>query len=134
MAKPTKQPRWQLPDGVSADVYDARCPSRQVLDRIGDKWTTLLTGALSHGTRRFSELARDVPGISQKMLTSTLRSLERDGMVERRLYPSVPPKVEYTLTPLGEGLEQLHCALRSWAEANIEAVETSRLRYSALAT
>jgi len=129
----TDEASWQLPEGVAADVYDTRCPSRQVLDRIGDKWTTLLTGALSQGTRRFSELARDVPGISQKMLTSTLRSLERDGMVERRLHAAVPPKVEYTLTPLGEGLEEVHRGLRTWAEAHIEAIETARLRYAATA-
>lgn len=124
-------PRWNLPPGVTADVFDDRCPSRQVLDRIGDKWTTLVTGVLSDGTRRFSELERAIPGISSKMLTSTLRSLERDGMVDRRLHASVPPRVDYTLTPLGEGLEQLHQQLRRWAEAHIERIETARLRYAA---
>lgn len=120
---------WCLPDGVSANVYDERCPSRQALDRIGDKWTTLVTGALSSGTLRFSELRRAIPGVSQKMLTQTLRSLERDGLVERVQYPTIPPRVEYTLTRLGRGLEDLHAAIRAWAEANIEEIETARLRY-----
>lgn len=125
------EPTWHLPAGVTADVFDDRCPSRQVLDRIGDKWTTLVTGALSEGTLRFSELARAIPGVSSKMLTATLRSLERDGMVERRLHAEVPPRVEYTLTPIGRELEGLHQDLRAWAEANIEVIETARLRYEA---
>lgn len=125
----TKSKVWCLPAGVSANVYDERCPSRQALDRIGDKWTTLITGALSTGTLRFSELRRTIPGVSPKMLTQTLRSLERDGLVERRQYPTIPPRVEYTLTSLGTGLEQLHASIRVWAEANIEAIETARLRY-----
>lgn len=121
---------WCLPEGVAANVYDQRCPSRQALDRIGDKWTTLITGALSEGTLRFSELRRAIPGVSQKMLTQTLRSLERDGLVDRRQYPTIPPRVEYTLTSLGTGLEGLHAQVRAWAEANIEAIETARLHYA----
>ncbi len=121
---------WCLPVGVSANVYHEPCPSRQALDRIADKWSTLITGALSEGTLRFSELRRAIPGISQKMLTQTLRSLERDGLVERRQYPTIPPRVEYTLTSLGEGLEELHAAIRAWAEAHIEAIETARMRYA----
>ncbi len=121
---------WRLPEGVAANVYDQRCASRQALDRIGDKWTTLITGALSAGTLRFSELRRAVPGVSQKMLTQTLRSLERDGLVERRQHLTIPPRVEYTLTALGAGLEGLHLQIRTWAEANIEAIETARLQYA----
>ena len=88
----------------------------------------MITGALSEGTLRFSELRRAIPGVSPKMLTQTLRSLERDGLIERRQYPTIPPRVEYTLTPLGEGLEELHAGIRAWAEAHIEEIETSRRR------
>lgn len=121
---------WRLPTGVAANVYDERCASRQALDRIGDKWTTLITGALAEGTLRFGELRRAIPGVSQKMLTQTLRSLERDGLVDRCQYPTIPPRVDYTLTSLGAGLEGLHAQVRAWAEANIEAIETARLQYA----
>lgn len=120
---------WCLPVGISANVYNEPCPSRQALDRIADKWTTLITGALSEETLRFSELQRAIPGVSQKMLTQTLRSLERDGLIQRRQYETIPPKVTYTLTDLGKGLEKLHAQIRDWAENNIEEIETSRLRY-----
>lgn len=122
---------WCLPKGVAADVYQEPCPSRQVLDRIADKWTTLVTGSLSTGTQRFSQLKRAIPGISQKMLTQTLRSLERDGLVERHQYPTIPPKVEYRLTSLGRGLEGLHAQIRAWAELHVEEIETNRRRYEA---
>lgn len=121
---------WCLPRGVSANVYNEPCPSRQVLDRIADKWSMLVTGALSQQTQRFGGLRREVPGISAKMLTATLRGLEQDGLVHRRQYPTIPPKVEYSLTPLGHSLEHVHGLVRQWAEANVEAIETARLRYA----
>jgi DNA-binding HxlR family transcriptional regulator len=90
-----------LPDGRPADAYSAPCTSRQALDRIADKWTALIVGCLSTGTKRFSELRSAIDGVSEKMLTQTLRSLERDGLVTRTAHPTVPPKVEYSLTDLG---------------------------------
>lgn len=104
------------------NVYDQTCPTRLVLDRIADKWTVLVVGSLALGKRRFGELRREVGGISQKVLTETLRGLERDGIVSRRVYASVPPKVEYALTDLGRSLTGLVGAIREWAEGNIDAV------------
>ena len=86
------------------NVYSSTCPTRQVLDRIADKWTALVIGALEDGPQRFSQIQRRIDGISQKMLTQTLRSLERDGLIERHVYAEVPPRVVYTLTPLGKTL------------------------------
>ncbi|MEO8501557.1 MAG: helix-turn-helix domain-containing protein, partial [Vicinamibacteria bacterium] len=86
------------------NVFDPNCPSRQVLDRIADRWTALVIRALSEGTLRHGELQRRVGGVSQKMLTQTLRSLERDGLVVRKIHSVVPPMVDYSLTPLGHTL------------------------------
>lgn len=121
--------RWCLPRGVNADVYDDRCASRGVLDRLADKWSTLVTGALTEGPRRFGQLSRKIPGVSPKMLTQTLRNLERDGMLTRTQHETVPPQVDYELTALGRSLETLHQHVRAWAEAHVEAIETARMRY-----
>lgn len=104
------------------DVYNEKCPTRIVLDRIADKWTVLIVGALEGNTKRFGELRREIGGVSQKMLTQTLRGLERDGVVTRVVYASVPPKVEYSLTPLGRTLVNILESIRDWAESNIEDV------------
>src|SRR5215207_6258897 len=104
------------------DVYAADCPTRQVLNRIGDKWTTLVILLLEDGPRRFSELQRNIGGVSQKMLTQTLRSLERDGLVSRRIYPEVPPRVEYQLTSLGQTLCAPIAAIVRWSEHHIGEV------------
>src|SRR5215213_1636383 len=104
------------------NIYDDRCPTRLVLGRLADKWTVLVVGQLAHRTRRFGELRREIMGISPKVLTQTLRALERDGILTRRVYASVPPKVEYTLTPLGRTLISLVEAISGWAETHIEAV------------
>jgi DNA-binding HxlR family transcriptional regulator len=104
------------------NIYDDRCPTRLVLGRLADKWTVLVVGQLAQGTRRFGELRREIRGISPKVLTQALRSLERDGLITRRVYASVPPKVEYTLTPLGRTLISLVDGIREWAETHIEAV------------
>ncbi|MBB5775674.1 helix-turn-helix domain-containing protein [Nonomuraea jabiensis] len=113
------------------DAYFAECPSRKLLDTLSDKWVTLLLTALSQGPRRYSDLSRRVAGVSQKMLTQTLRGLERDGLVSRTLTPSVPVRVDYALTPLGESLMPLVAAIKSWAEAHMEDVEAARDRYDA---
>jgi DNA-binding HxlR family transcriptional regulator len=126
---PGRSPLSRLPDGRPADVYSAPCPSRAALDRIADKWTALIVGALAPGTLRFSELRAVIDGISDKMLTQTLRSLERDGLVARRTHPTVPPRVEYRLTELGQTLEEPLAAVRDWAERHINAVESARLEY-----
>jgi DNA-binding HxlR family transcriptional regulator len=108
------------------DVLAEACPTRQVVSRIGDKWTLLVLTALGDGTLRFSQLRAQVEGITQKMLTQTLRGLERDGLVERRVYPVVPPRVEYTLTPLGQGLAGTVSALRAWAYAHMDEIDAAR--------
>ncbi len=111
------------------NVYDKNCPTRHALDLIGDKYTVLVIIFLQDSPRRFSELQRMITGISQKVLTQTLRSLEREGLLTRTIYPEVPPRVEYALTPLGETLIQPLVALREWAETNIEAVLVAQTEY-----
>jgi DNA-binding HxlR family transcriptional regulator len=115
------------------NVYAAGCPTRQALDRIADKWTALVVGLLAERPHRFGELRRAVDGISQKMLTQTLRSLERDGLVDRRAFPTVPVTVEYSLTPLGRTLGEPLAAIRAWAEEHVEEVLAARERYEAAA-
>ncbi len=112
------------------NVFDRNCPTRQVLDCIADKWTVLIIHRLAEGTLRFAQLRRAVDGISQKVLTNTLRTLERDGIVKRRIYASVPPKVEYSLTDLGRSLCNLVEGICCWAEANIVQVQASREVYA----
>jgi DNA-binding HxlR family transcriptional regulator len=111
------------------DVYSQSCPTRHVLDLIGDKWATLIVGLLEERPQRFAALHRQIGGISQKMLTQTLRRLERDGLVQRTVYAEVPPRVVYTLTPLGQTLCAPLAALRMWAETNIVAVQAAQRRY-----
>ena len=111
------------------DVYDKNCPTRHALDRIADKYTVLVIIFLQDAPRRFGELQRMITGISQKVLTQTLRSLERDGLLTRTVYPEVPPRVEYALTPLGETLIEPLAVLRAWAETNIEDVLVAQAKY-----
>src|SRR6266542_4258542 len=107
-------------------VMDAQCQSRLVLDRIADKCNALIIQVLANGTKRYAGLQRDIGGISQKMLTQTLRSLERDGLVQRKVHPVVPPKVEYSLTRLGRTLiEPLH-ALCRWSEKHLAELQANR--------
>ena len=112
----------------AADVYSARCPSRFALDLIADKWAVLVAGCLVDGPKRHSWLRQRIGGISGKMLTRTLRELERAGLVERRIFPEVPPRVEYSLSPLGFSLREPVAALTDWARANggLVAEATSR--------
>ena len=116
------------------DVYNEHCPTRIVLDRIADKWTVLIVGVLEGKTKRFGELRREIGGVSQKMLTQTLRGLERDGLVTRKIYPSVPPKVEYALTKLGCTLVHILKEISKWSENNIEDVLKARNSYDVKTT
>lgn len=109
--------------------FAADCPTRQVLDRVGDKWSVLIIMLLKDGTLRFSELKRAIAGISHKMLTQTLRSLERDGLVTRTVYPEVPPRVEYALTALGETLYEPIASIHCWAETHIQDVLAAQACY-----
>nr|WP_123740025.1 helix-turn-helix domain-containing protein [Salana multivorans] len=104
---------------------------RDVLDRIGDKWSLLVIGTLAGGRLRFTELQRHIPGVSQRMLTLTLRHLERDGLVSRTVHAEVPPRVEYDLTPTGRTLIAPSVALASWAIESYPAIEASRAAYDA---
>ena len=112
-------------------MYAGQCPSREALDRIGDKWASLIIGLLEDGTMRFSDLQRAIGGITQKMLTQSLRNLERDGLVKRTVYPEVPPRVEYSLTELGTTLIEPLAVLRDWAQQNIAKVTIAQQEYDA---
>jgi DNA-binding HxlR family transcriptional regulator len=111
---------------LAYNVYSQDCPTRTVLDIVADKWTSLLIVALVPGTKRFQQLKREIGGITQKMLTQTLRSLERNGLVERRAYATVPPRVEYTLTRLGHTLSETLEALQDWSVAHVEEILRAR--------
>jgi DNA-binding HxlR family transcriptional regulator len=114
---------------MKPNPYDPECSSRRALERIGGKWSILIVNLLRERTMRFAELQRGVDGISQKMLTQTLRGLERDGLVERTAYPEVPPRVEYRLTPLGRTLVGPSASVVRWTENHIQEVERAQARY-----
>lgn len=114
----------------SWDPYERGCPSRNLLDRIGDKWSVLVLGELGqHGTSRFTHLRERLSGVSEKMLTQTLRALERDGLVLRTVYPEVPLRVEYELTPLGVTLRGPLKALTEWSLNHTTEVLAAREQY-----
>jgi DNA-binding HxlR family transcriptional regulator len=117
-----------LKPGLRHESEDCRAVS-DILGRVGDKWTVLVVGYLSDGPMRFSELKRGIGGISQKMLTITLRGLERDGFVTRTVFPSIPPRVDYELTDLGRELRVPVNALGEWARVNIARVRQARERF-----
>jgi DNA-binding HxlR family transcriptional regulator len=102
-----------------------------LLSRIGDKWTVLIVGTLGEGSKRFNELRREIPSVSQRMLTLTLRNLERDGIVSRTVTPTIPPRVDYELTELGQSLLKPIVGLTDWALANIEKIHEAHARYDA---
>ena len=128
---------------VDYDAFLANCPSRQLLDRISDKWVALVLAALGRNgehhwgvdcggeprSMRYSELSRRLAGVSQKMLTQTLRSLERDGLLTRTVTPTVPVTVTYELTDLGLSLQQMMRSLKAWAEAHMDEVLANREEY-----
>ncbi|HET8583489.1 MAG TPA: helix-turn-helix domain-containing protein [Jatrophihabitans sp.] len=113
------------------NVLDPNCPSRVVLDRIAEKWTGLVVLALDDQTLRFGELRERIGGVAPKVLTQTLRALERDGLITRRVYAEVPPRVEYTLTDLGRSLREPLGAVQDWAERNVSRVLAARDRAAA---
>ena len=116
------------------DLFDPACPTRQLLDRIGGKWTSMAVTVLGDahpGEIRFAELKRRMPGISQKMLSQVLKSLERDGLIKRRAIATVPVTVEYSITPLGATLANAVDPLRDWAESNLKEVLNAQRRYDA---
>jgi DNA-binding HxlR family transcriptional regulator len=119
------------PELAGADVMCEVCPSRRVLALIADKWTMLILPALQDGPRRNSELMRAVGGVSQKMLTQTLRDLERNGLIERHDYGEIPPRVDYRLTGLGRSLTEPIWALGRWAERHFNEVEAARVAFDA---
>ncbi|NNG35094.1 winged helix-turn-helix transcriptional regulator [Nakamurella aerolata] len=128
MATQTAQHRRELA-AEAFDAYLARCPSRRLLDRIGDKWVSLVICALGEQPMRYSQLRDRIAAVSQKMLTQTLRNLERDGLVRRSVTPSVPVRVDYALTDLGLSLLEPIEHLKRWAEQHMPAVDAARARY-----
>jgi DNA-binding HxlR family transcriptional regulator len=118
------------PSSEPEDDDHAECKAAgQVLDRIGDKWTVMVVGTLSKGPMRFNAMMRVIGGVSHRMLTLTLRALERDGLVKRTAYPTIPPKVEYELTVLGRSLTGPLKTLANWAQRNRPAMEAARARF-----
>src|SRR5882757_8126553 len=111
--------------------HDSCLAVRQVLTRVGDKWSVLVVTLLRDGPKRFSELRRTIEGISQRMLTLTLRGLERDGLVTRKVEPTIPPRVDYELTPLGHTLLEPVMALARWAQERRGAIQEAQRHYDA---
>lgn len=120
-----------LDDDARQWDHRARCEVRTVLDRVADKWTLLALSYLSERPHRFSELRRKIDGVSQRMMTVTLRQLERDGLVLRTVHPTVPPRVDYELTPLGRTLHETVQVLSSWSERHEAEIAAARAAYDA---
>jgi len=114
---------------LKCDVYAKNCPSRMILDRISNKWSMLILDRLREETVRFNQLRRDIDGISQKVLSQTLKCLERDGLIRREVFPTVPVTVEYSITELGRTLSDTVHVLTHWAEANFTAVVQAQQAY-----
>ena len=130
----TEQPTGTHKVGEMApDPYSRSCPSRPLLKSLGDLWTVLVVGALHEADQpqRFKEISVQVDGISTKMLTQTLRGLERDGLLERHQYPEIPPRVTYELTDSGKGLAEALAQVEAWATDHLGAVTEARARYDA---
>ena len=132
----TKQRRQEGTSVIPGNLHvpeDCRAVS-EVLSRVGDKWTILVVGELGQGPRRFNEIRRALGSISQRMLTLTLRGLERDGLVTRTVFPTIPPKVEYALTKLGRSLLEPVSGIGLWARQHRAAIEAARQRFDSAAT
>ncbi|WP_056605452.1 winged helix-turn-helix transcriptional regulator [Nocardioides sp. Soil774] len=117
------------PQATRGDAFDPECPTRVVLDRIGDKWTVLVIASLEGGSLRFSELRARIGGVAPKVLTQTLRAMERDGLLTRTVHAQVPPRVDYELTPLGASLTGPIATLTDWAETHLAVILASREDY-----
>lgn len=120
-----------LADDARGDLFDPKCPTRELLDRIGSKWTSMAVKVLAEAAPqevRFAELRRRMPGVSQKMLSVTLQGMVKDGLVRRRVEPTVPPAVHYSLTGLGLSLEEPLAALRAWAEEHMAEIDRANER------
>ncbi|KXP00306.1 helix-turn-helix transcriptional regulator [Tsukamurella tyrosinosolvens] len=130
MATTTAAQRREI-ERLEYDAFLAQCPSRQLLEQLSSKWVTLLLCALHERPQRYSELSREVAGVSQKMLTQTLRTLERDGLISRDVEATVPVTVTYAITELGESLHEVVQHLKRWAESNMPAVHRARADYDA---
>jgi DNA-binding HxlR family transcriptional regulator len=116
---------------MKPNAYAAECPTRQILDRVGDKWAVLILLLIRDEPMRFNALRRAIEGISQKMLSQVLKSLERDGLIKRRVFATVPVTVEYSITALGTTLAAAVDPLRDWAEQNLKEVLSAQRRYDA---
>jgi DNA-binding HxlR family transcriptional regulator len=116
---------------IAHQAHIAECPTNRLLERMGEKWVALVFKQLDAGPRRYGELARAIAGASQKMLTQTLRNLERDGLISRTITPAVPARVDYALTPLGRSLLPVMQAVTRWAEQNIEQIDAARATHDA---
>jgi DNA-binding HxlR family transcriptional regulator len=119
----------EQPESIEINAYLRYCPARNVLGLIANKWTALVMAYLRDGPHRFGELRRRIEGISQKVLTQTLRNLERDGLVRRTVFPTTPPSVEYALTPLGADAARVLAELKDWSEVNFGQVLAARAAY-----
>jgi DNA-binding HxlR family transcriptional regulator len=131
MAVSAPPPGLARPADGSAGPDQHLCLARDVLDRVGDKWSVYVIGLLGDRTRRFTDLLRSIDGISQRMLTVTLRGLERDGLVTRTVHPVVPPRVDYALTPMGETLLATIRQLIEWADLHTDDIAAARVGYDA---
>lgn len=125
-SKPTDQAT------IEGDLFDNQCPTRTVLDRIGDKWSVLVLLILQHGRMRFTDLKNEIGGVTPKVLTQTLRTMERDGLLIREVYAEVPPRVEYQLTELGHSLHDAVLHIASWAQGNVANILTARENFDQL--
>ena len=123
--------RSRRAEEVEGDLFDPNCPTRLVLDRIGDKWTVLVVLLLSDGPMRFSELRAQLGAVAPKVLTQTLRRIERDGLVTREVFAEVPPRVEYTLTELGGSLTRPIAVIADWAETHLAEISAAQQAYDA---
>lgn len=117
---------------IEYESFLQECPSRDLLQTLGGKWLALVLAALGHGEMRYNAIIRRVAGISPKMLTHTLRALERDGLATRTVTPTVPVQVDYALTPLGEDLLTVVMHMKSWAETNVSSIQSARERYDSV--
>jgi DNA-binding HxlR family transcriptional regulator len=110
---------------IKPNAFLSACPSRQILARVGEKWSLLALAALERGPKRFGEMRRTIQGVSQKMLTQSLRNLEKDGLVKRKVYDEMPLRVEYSLTPLGKEITKIVMQLKSWTERNLKKMQAA---------